>query len=386
VDREFDQKKAFGDPYPKAFCMTIFFENLFDIITDQKETVYTFGQIIYIVGLPAITQETECCSLKFTCHLNQADLQKYLGKVLGLGYVVASVTKMHGGAQKVVYKIDCSNGFSCVLYVWDLTMNYFQEEIENENINEQSYGGDLFELNNKYLTQQGINTPILYDLNKERTRYPFDYALVEYVDGQKAEIYFHHSDSQVQDKVFQRLGDMLTAMHADERDTYGKQNHSGINTGKCHLIQMENAKVELSYASRHIDSIRANQSKLLDILYELESRIEPRSRYGFIHGELGPDHVLVNDNLEPYLIDIEGAEFFDIEHEHSFLEFRFGDYYRYLNNDKLDPNRMLFYRFHHHISLTSGGLKLLHRGFPDQQFAKGLADHHSRCALRFIGG
>lgn len=80
-------------------------------------------------------------------------------KVFGTNYLVSSVTKMHGGAQKVVYKIDCSNGFSCVLYVWDLTMNYFQEEIANRDIHEHSYSSDLFELNNKYLIQQGIQTP-----------------------------------------------------------------------------------------------------------------------------------------------------------------------------------------------------------------------------------
>ncbi|WP_091176847.1 phosphotransferase [Paenibacillus sp. 1_12] len=309
-----------------------------------------------------------------------------MGKVFGTGYFIISVSKMHGGAQKVVYKIDCSNGFSCVLYVWDLSMNYFKEEIANEDINEQSYGSDLFELNNKYLTQHGIQTPSLYDLNKERNRYPFDYALVEYVDGHKAEAFFHHSDPRIQDKVFQCLGDMLTGMHTNERHSYGNSNHSRINTENCHLLQLENAKAQLSYASQHIENIGSNQSKLLDTLYELESRIKPRTQYGFIHGELGPDHVLINDKLEPFLIDIEGAMFFDIEHEHSFLEFRFGDFYRYLKNDTLDPNRMLFYRFHHHISLTSGGLKLLHRGFPDQQFAKDLADHHAQCTMRFIEG
>ncbi|PEJ05574.1 phosphotransferase [Bacillus wiedmannii] len=307
-------------------------------------------------------------------------------KVFGTSYLVSNVKKMHGGAQKVVYKIDCSNGFSSVLYVWDLNMNYFQEEIANGDIHEQSYSSDLFELNNKYLMQQGIQTPILYDLNKERNRYPYDYALVEYVNGQKAEVYFQNSDSYVKDKVFQRLGDMLTSMHANERNTHGKVNQSGINTKKCHHLQMKHAKKDLDYASQHIDSIKASHSKLLDTLYELESKIEPRNRYGFIHGELGPDHVLINDKLEPYLIDIEGAKFFDIEHEHSFLQFRFGDYYRYLKNDTLDPNRMLFYRLHHHISLTSGGLRLLHRGFPNQQFAKDLTDYHSHCTLRFIEG
>ncbi|MFA9456316.1 phosphotransferase [Halalkalibacter sp. AB-rgal2] len=306
--------------------------------------------------------------------------------VFGTSHLVSNVTQIHGGAQKVVYRIQCSNGFSCVLYVWDLTKNYFKEEKEIENITEQSFGSDLFELNNMYLTQRGIRTPSLYNLNKERSRYSFDYALVEYVNGHTAEDYFHHSDSTVQDKLFQRLGNMLTNMHANESSTYGKANHRGINSKPCHQLKTENAKRQLFYASQHMDSIQANHSKLLDTLYELESRIEPRSRYGFIHGELGPDHVLVNDKLEPYLIDIEGAGFFDIEHEHSFLDFRFRNFYRFLKNDTLDPNRMLFYRFHHHISLTSGGLKLLHRGYPDQKFAKRLAAHHSQCALNFIEG
>ena len=322
--------------------------------------------------------------MNFTCHLDQTDLEDYLKKVFGTGYLASSVTKMHGGAQKVVYKIKCSNGFICVLYEWDLSMNYFKEDIENGDIHQYSYGSHLFELNNKYLIQHGIKTPTLYDLNTEKTRYPFDYALVEYVDGQTAESYFKHSDSRVQDKVFERLGDMLDRMHANERHYFGKADQSEIGTENCHYEQMENAKVQLSYASQYMKDFQVKQNKLLEILYELESRIKSRTQYGFIHGELGPNHVLVNDKLEPFLINIEGAMFFDIEHEHSFLEIRFGDFYRYLKNDKLDPDRMLFYRFHHHISLLSGGLKLLHRGFPDEQFAKDLANYHAACALQFI--
>jgi hypothetical protein len=291
---------------------------------------------------------------------------------------------MHGGAQKVVYKIDFFIKFSCILYVWDITMNYFQEEIAYEAIHARSYGSDLFEINNHYLLENGIRTQALYYLNKDRSRYAFDFAFVEYINGQKAEVYFHNSDPRIQDKVFAKIGDLVSGMHAKERHFYGKPNQLDSNLGSCHLVLLENAKVQLSYASQHFESIRENQSKLLGTLYELESRIEPRSRYGFIHGELGQDHVLVTDNFEPYLIDIEGAEFFDIEHEHSFLELRFGDFYRYLKNEHLDLNRKLFYRFHHHISLTSGGLKLLHRGFPDQQFAKRLADHHCKRTLEFV--
>lgn len=152
--------------------------------------------------------------MEIYCHLDAAALQAYLGKVFGTSYSVAMVTKLHGGAQKVVYKIECTNGFSCVLYVWDITMNYFQEEIVNQNTNEQSYGSEQFEINNRYLLEHSIRTPALYDMNKEGNPYDFDYALVEYVAGQAAEAYFNHSDSRVKDTIFQRLGDMITGMHA----------------------------------------------------------------------------------------------------------------------------------------------------------------------------
>lgn len=364
--------------------MVIFFETLFNIIAEPKETVYIFDWKCHRVGEPAKTNEMECGFMEWTCHLDEADIQDHIAKVFGTGYVVANVTKMHGGAQKVVYKIDCRNGFACVLYVWDLATNYFQEEIAKEDMHERSFGGHSFNINNRFLREHGIQTPALYDLNTERTRYPFDYALVEYIKGQKAEAYFHHSDPRIQDQVFQRLKDMIAGMHKNERQYYGKPDQSVNRLDRCHLMQLENAKEQLSYVVQHIESIRENQDRLLALLDKLDSRINSRKRYGFIHGELGPDHILVTDQLEPYLIDIEGAQFFDIEHEHTFLELRFGEYYRYLKKEHLDPSRMLFYRLHHYISLTSGGLKLLHRGFPDQRFARNLAEYHARNTLQFI--
>ncbi|MFE9276776.1 phosphotransferase [Paenibacillus glucanolyticus] len=324
----------------------------------------------------------------WTCHLDQADLQEYVEKVLGTGYVVAEVTRMHGGAQKVVYKIHCDNGFVCVLYVWDLTMNYFQEEIANEHdVHERSFGAHSFEMNNSWLREHGILTPALYDLHvhTKQSRYPFDYALVEYIEGQKAEAYVQHPDQRVQDEVLERLGDMIAGMHAHQRQIYGKSDPSeGRRQEPCYLMQLDNAKKQLSYVVLHHAAIRDHHDRLIAILNELESRIDSRKRYGYIHGELGPDHVLVTERFEPYLIDIEGAQFFDTEHEHTFLELRFGESYRYFRPTGLDPNRMLFYRLHHYISLTSGGLKLLHRGFPDRAFARSLADYHARNTLRFI--
>lgn len=57
-----------------------------------------------------------------------------------------------------------------------------------------------------------------------------------------------------------------------------------------------------------------------------------------------------------------------------------------MKRDDLDPARMRFYRYCHHLSLTAGGLKLLHRQFPDQKFAKDLAAYHARCAIEIAAG
>jgi hypothetical protein len=44
-------------------------------------------------------------------------------------------------------------------------------------------------------------------------------------------------------------------------------------------------------------------------LHELAALVPPRAEYRLIHGELGPDHVLVGRSAEPVLIDIEGLMF-----------------------------------------------------------------------------
>lgn len=318
------------------------------------------------------------------CHLDRIQLQEAIQDVFGADYVVRHVERMHGGAQKVVYRISCSNGFACILYVWDLGMNYFQEDIVNGGLHQASYGSDRFETNNKLLTEHGIRTPALYSLCRDRQLCPYDFALVEYIDGLKAEDYFQSGRASLQDKVFEQLGDMLRTMHGLRRPGYGAADKPEPAPNYCHQLQLDNGKVQLAYAAQHMETIGREQDQLLYKMDELASRIRPRRQFGLIHGELGPDHVLVNGQLEPYLIDIEGAMFFDIEQEHSFLELRFGEFYRYLKRDDLDMDRMTFYRYHHHISLTSGGLKLLHRGFPNRQFAEQLAAYHARCALSFI--
>lgn len=62
--------------------------------------------------------------MEYKCHLELNDFQQYMKLAFGAGYTVNHVKNMHGGAQKVVYKVECTNLFVCMLYVWDLSMNF----------------------------------------------------------------------------------------------------------------------------------------------------------------------------------------------------------------------------------------------------------------------
>ncbi|HEX7302303.1 hypothetical protein [Lentzea sp.] len=75
--------------------------------------------------------------------------------------------------------------------------------------------------------------------------------------------------------------------------------------------------VVLTRALGHLDAccsrvprIAAVRSRLETLLRQRHAAIRPRNTYGLVHGELGPDHVLVAGG-RPALIDVEGVMFFD---------------------------------------------------------------------------
>ncbi|QHW35382.1 phosphotransferase [Paenibacillus rhizovicinus] len=318
-------------------------------------------------------------------------------ETFGSGYRPAGISRVFGGAQKVIYDVAFANGFHCLLYVWDLNMNFFKEDIlDTEGPAWNSYGADLFAMNHAFLTGNGIPTPALHALNRDQERYPFDYAFVEYMKGPKLEAYLFGSGTELAtnagagssvrtEGLMEQFADVLKRMHGIRSRSYGKADHRDDQLVPCHRQQLANAEKQLRFAAQHIHAVAEHEERLLRKLHELEHRIMPRQDYGFIHGELGPDHVLVKGDADLYLIDIEGASFYDVEHEHSFLHLRFGEHYERLRDDSLDPARLAFYQLHQYLSLTAGGLKLLQRGFHDRALAQGILDSNLRRALQFKG-
>ncbi len=318
------------------------------------------------------------------CPIDIAYLSQCMKEAFGKTRRIVSLSNFHGGAQKTVYKVRCEDGFQLVLYIWDMANNYFQEEIQRATDNHESFGAGLFESNNRFLLQQGIKTPAIYYMNKERSAYDCDFALVEYVDGGDLSTFFS-SERSIQDRVFGQFKEQLNQMHHIRRKTWGK---AGVDidaySEPCHIAVYENAIEQLRYTSGYVDRFSENQGRLTEVLDRFASALAPSSEHGFIHAELGPDHVLVNEKLEPYIIDIEGAMFFDIEYEHSFLQFRFDNYTHYLARADLDEDRMRFYKLCHHLSCASGGLKLMQRGFPNQELAKVIFQSNVERSLEFL--
>ncbi|GAA3713694.1 hypothetical protein GCM10022224_094110 [Nonomuraea antimicrobica] len=107
----------------------------------------------------------------------------------------------------------------------------------------------------------------------------------------------------------------------------------------------------------------------------------PRTEYAVVHGELGPDHVLVDADGNPVLIDIEGLMYFDVEWEHVFLRIRLHDGYGPLQADGLDEDRLALYMLAQRLSLTAGPLRLLDGDFPDRAFMADIAEHNLQHAL-----
>ncbi|HYE68077.1 MAG TPA: phosphotransferase [Anaerovoracaceae bacterium] len=314
------------------------------------------------------------------------NLAGWVQKIFGRGYYPEEVVQLHGGAQKVVYMIRCSNGFRLILYIWDLRMNYFRVELEQMEQSEpiSGYGGKQFQSVNAFLRKLEVRTPELYHFEPRAIESEADFAFVEYIEGKEASDFFQ-ADPEIQDQVFEPLAEMLERMHQQTRAHWGKLNEPvPVASYGCHIPMVAGAKRQLEYLSLHVSEFRKNHDRFDQLIEDLAVKIVARSCYSFIHAELGSNHVLVDSQLRPWLIDIEGALFFDPEYEHSFMKFRFDNYERYMKNCQLDPNRMAFYKLYHHISYSAGPHRLLQRGYPDVEIVEQIMAFNMKTALRIL--
>ena len=321
--------------------------------------------------------------------LEKRDLVGVVASALGPQRVLRNVTRLTGGSKKGVYRLAFDDESSAILYVWDPVENFWPATSPSGSADPfaDASGADLFEVSYARLTALGIRTPELYVLDRSKTSHPADFALLEDIQGQNLEAMLA-ADPQAARTVLVELAAALQVMHGCRSAQLGKVAivDAGLATGeqRCEEIVLHRALVQLSAAAGRIARLAAAQAALVELLHGLAALVLPRADFALIHGELGPDHVLVDHDGHPAIIDIEGLMFFDVEWEHVFLELRFHDAYRHLRAEQLDEHRLQLYRLAMHISLVAGPLRLLDGDFPDAAFMRSIVDWNLERTLSFL--
>lgn len=311
---------------------------------------------------------------------------------LGAEHRLTGVSRLRGGSKKGVYRLTFDDDSTAIVYIWDDAENYWPpaqlDEAENHaNPFSHASGIDLFEAAHRRLDALGIRTPRIHLADRSRSHYPADIAVVEDVPGATLEALLHQDPHGVKVPL-SRLADALGAMRRHRGPGFGKValiDNGGISQGhSCEQVVLDRALDDLAEAASRDIRIAGVRDRLEDMVRGLAAAVRPRSEYGLIHGELGPDHVLVDRHGHPVLIDIEGLMFFDVEWEHAFLRLRFGEHYRWLHASDLDEQRLTFYTLAMHLSLVAGPLRLLDGDFPDRDAMMGIAEHNLQQTLAFL--
>ncbi|HEX6468889.1 MAG TPA: phosphotransferase [Streptosporangiaceae bacterium] len=305
--------------------------------------------------------------------------------VFGAERGLVGVSRLRGGSKKGVYRLTFDDGGTAIAYVWSETEDYWPEESRDlDGPFAHASGIDLFEAAHRRLEALGVRTPRVYLADRSRRQHPADLALVEDVPGDDLETLLQH-DPHGMKATMARLAEALEVMRRHTAAGFGKvapvEGGRAVQDGSCEQVVYERALGHLAEAAARDGRIAAVRDRLADEIHERAAAVRPRSRHGLVHGELGPDHVLVNRHGEPVLIDIEGLMFFDVEWEHAFLRIRFGEHYRWLDSGDLDQRRLAFYALAMRLSLVAGPLRLLDGDFPDRDFMAGIAEHNIRETL-----
>ncbi|WP_374938326.1 phosphotransferase family protein [Streptomyces sp. Ru62] len=306
---------------------------------------------------------------------------------LGGGRRLEAVERLAGGSKKGVYRLVMDDASTAVAYVWDHGENYWPAAPGDDDLTDPfspGLGLDLFEAAHARLDALGVRVPAIRLTKRAGVHGPSDLAVVEDVRGENLQ-HLMARDPRAAAPVLDRLGEALEAMRRHRAPGYGKVavvDGGGTSRGtSCEGVVLARALRDLAEAASRDPRIDAARVRLEERLRDLAGAVRPRQRYAVVHGELGPDHVLVDADGHPVVIDIEGTMYFDIEWEHVFLRIRLGDAYGPLAVAGLDGDRLALYLLAQRLSLTAGPLRLLDGDFPDRATMAGIAEHNLRAAL-----
>ena len=310
---------------------------------------------------------------------------------LGAHRTVANVERLPGGSKKGAYQVVTEDGVTVLVYVWNSAEDYWHgvlPEGSDDPADPFSHASalDLFEAAAHRLTAAGVRTPALLLADRSQELYPGDIAVVEHVPGGNL-LTALEQDPAAADRGLRGVAEWLASMRACRATGFGKV--AVVDAGRsshgesCPQVVLERALSEVDEICAREPRAAGEGGRLRELLHTLAAPIEPRESAGLVHGELGPEHILLDRDGDPVLIDIEGLMYFDAEWEHVFLRLRFGDRYPLPADPALDPDRMRFYQLAQHIDLVAGPLRIADSGHPERAWFLEIAEVHLGKVLAF---
>lgn len=304
---------------------------------------------------------------------------------------LADVARVAGGTQKGVYRLTMDNGTTAIAYLWEESENYWPPAPGDGDPADQfssGSGAELFEAAHHRLASLGLRVPEIYLLGRDRIHYPAEIAILEDFPGEDL-LAFWERDPAAAGPTLARLREALAAMRNYRGTSPGKVAHVDAG-GVSHWPSCEEGALEFALrciagAAGRDRRIAGARERLEDRARELAAAVRPRAEYSVVHGELGLDHVLVDADGNPVIIDIENLMYFDVEWEHAHMQIRLhDDWAETVGAGDLDADRLAFYLLTQHLSLTAGPLRLLDGDFPDREFMRGIAEYNLSKALEFL--
>ncbi|MCU7726825.1 aminoglycoside phosphotransferase family protein [Actinoplanes sp. KI2] len=315
------------------------------------------------------------------------DLAGVARTALGRGRTLASVERLAGGSRKGVYRLTMDDDTTAIAYLWGADENYWPAAANDNDERDpftSSAGLDRYETARNRLDRLGLRVPAIYHRDRSHTHYPADLIVIEDFPGENLEQRLER-DPAAATPTMERLADDLDRMRHHHGPTFGKvalvEAGGTARRPTCERAVLDLAERCLAEAAVRDPRIAEARDRLDRRLHELAAAVQPRAEYSVVHGELGMDHVLIDPDNNPVLIDIEGLMYFDVEWEHVFLRIRLGAEYHRVATDGLDEARLAFYLLAQRLSLTAGPLRLLDGDFPDRAFMQAIAEYNLNEAL-----
>ncbi|MGG7145745.1 phosphotransferase [Clostridium butyricum] len=288
-------------------------------------------------------------------------IQNKIKQVFGDEYELMNMEPLLGGAQKHTFLAKCKNGFSFVIYKWREDFTYFTYDSGIAIF--RSSSATLFEENNKIMIQNGVLTPRIYFVDRTRLEQNYDYAFVEYIDG----VDLNHIRSKYPKrlpKAIESLTNNINKLHKVKSNRVGQVERMQDEKFDILSFYLENLCEDCDYLINNDKDFKKMYIYVKEKASLLVKTLSKSSEYTFIHGELGPNHVIVDKDNNAFFIDIEGAKFCDVEEENSFLKIRFNSDLKEVA-DEVDEDKMLFYHITHCFGNLRGAIELKGKGYQD---------------------